>query len=384
MCDRTAAGAAFTVHPAGRRPAGGVEPGRPPGAARRRARRTRTAPYRSRPRRHRAGAALTWRPPTRPACSDRATRSDEVWLPTLDYDGWRPSSGRERWAALAWAWLDTTRVPGLVGGRDERDRPLAALGPDLDRTQPAPRYAATCSGPGHPAARRRRRAEEVTARLRWHRPRRAGTLSHRLVGWTLREAELLGVTGRGALSGHGRALLAGDLAGAAAALAPLLPEPTDHVLLQADLTAVAPGPLDRGARPVAGADGRRRVHRRRDRVPLHRGSVRRALDAGRAAADLHALLAAHSRTPVPQPLTYLIDDVARRHGRIRVGAASAYLRCDDEALLAELLADRRAAGLRLRRLAPTVLAAAVPVDAVLETLRALGTRRPPSRSTATW
>ncbi|WP_039938611.1 helicase-associated domain-containing protein, partial [Streptomyces himastatinicus] len=102
------------------------------------------------------------------------------------------------------------------------------------------------------------------------------------------------------------------------------------------------------------------------------GSVRRALDAGQAADDLHTFLAAHSRTPVPQPLTYLIDDVARKHGHLRIGAASAYLRCDDETLLAEILADRRSAGLRLRRLAPTVLAAQAPPDALLEGLRAMG------------
>ena len=33
-------------------------------------------------------------------------------------------------------------------------------------------------------------------------------------------------------------------AGAAAAIDPHLPRPVDHVLLQADLTAVAPGPLE--------------------------------------------------------------------------------------------------------------------------------------------
>jgi hypothetical protein len=101
-------------------------------------------------------------------------------------------------------------------------------------------------------------------------------------------------------------------------------------------------------------------------------SVRRALDAGRTAAELQAFLTAHSRTPVPQPLSYLIDDVARRHGTLRVGAASAYLRCDDDAVLTELLADRRANGLGLRRLAPTVLAAQADPSTLLERLRAMG------------
>lgn len=75
---------------------------------------------------------------------------------------------------------------------------------------------------------------------------------------------------------------------------------------------------------------------------------------------------------MPQPLTYLIDDVARRHGHLRIGAASAYVRCDDDALLNEILADKRSADLRLRRLAPTVLAAQTDPTTLLEGLRAMG------------
>ena len=40
-------------------------------------------------------------------------------------------------------------------------------------------------------------------------------------------------------------------------------------------------------------------------------ALRRALDAGYAAEDLHELFARRSRTAVPQGLRYLIDDVAR-------------------------------------------------------------------------
>lgn len=193
-----------------------------------------------------------------------------------------------------------------------------------------------------------------------------------LVRWTVTEAEMLGVTGRGALAAHGRALLRRSGDAAALLLGPLLPEPLDHVLLQADLTAVAPGPLQPHLAETlhvladVESKGGATVFR------FTQESVRRALDAGRTAADLHAFLSAHSRTPVPQPLSYLVDDVARRHGRLRVGAASAYVRCDDDALLSELLADRRAAGLGLRRLAPTVLAAQSDPATLLERLRALG------------
>jgi hypothetical protein len=101
-------------------------------------------------------------------------------------------------------------------------------------------------------------------------------------------------------------------------------------------------------------------------------SVRRALDAGRTGDDLLARLERASSTPVPQPLRYLVQDTARRYGRIRIGTASCYVRADDELALAELLADRRTATLRLRRLAPTVLAAQAPPETVLSVLRGMG------------
>jgi hypothetical protein len=144
------------------------------------------------------------------------------------------------------------------------------------------------------------------------------------------------------------------------------------VLLQADLTAVAPGPLQR---PLADTLDVLADVESKGGATVYRftpGSVRRALDAGRSASDLHAFLSEHSRTPVPQPLTYLIDDVARRHGHLRIGSASAYVRCDDDAVLNEIVADKRSQGLRLRRLAPTVLAAQADPATLLEGLRAMG------------
>ncbi|MFC8709182.1 helicase-associated domain-containing protein [Streptomyces sp. NPDC057197] len=357
---------------------------------------------------------------------------DERYAATPAYDEWRERPAAERWALLAQAWLAATRTPGVAGGRDAKDRVLSALGPGLDRSAaPEVRHRVLALLAGLPEGTAPV-AESVLARLRWERPLRGAQRDHehdlreRLARWTLSEAELLGVTGRGALSAHGRALLgappapeparapeptgpgdklpvhhhrgadvpqaaqaaptaraaaavplsgAGRAAAAEAAarlLAPLLPEPLDHVLLQADLTAVAPGPL---RRPLADTLGVLADVESKGGATVYRftpASVRRALDAGRTAADLHDFLGRHSRTPVPQPLAYLIDDVARRHGHLRVGAASAYVRCDDDALLNEILADKRSAGLRLRRLAPTVLATPADPAALLEGLRAMG------------
>src|SRR5690606_18815998 len=97
---------------------------------------------------------------------------------------------------------------------------------------------------------------------------------------------------------------------AAAALDAALPAPIDHVLLQADLTAIAPGPLETSlARTMSlladvESRGGATVYR------FGPATVRRALDAGLSGDDVLTLLARHSRTPVPQPLTYLVQDTA--------------------------------------------------------------------------
>lgn len=294
---------------------------------------------------------------------------DGEWLPTSGYDLWRVRGTADRWTALALTWLSMDRVPGLVGDRDERDRPLNALHADLRRASAPGIRAATlgvlASAPGLAPAR-----DAVLERLAWEQPRRRGPLREQLTDFALREAEQVGVTGLGALSTHGRALVEGG--DAASVLAPLLPEPVDHVLLQADLTAVAPGPLtselNRWMTLTADIEskGGATVYR------FSESSIRRALDAGHGGEELVSMLARHSATPVPQALSYLVTDVARRHGRIRVGTASAYIRCDDPALLDQITADRRSSALRLRRLAPTVIASRSPRAALVDSLRAMG------------
>src|SRR3954452_18983332 len=294
------------------------------------------------------------------------------WVPTTAYDGWLGSPPELRCVALVRGWLTLPRLPRLVGQRDDRDKVLAALGPDVERpSAPGERRRVLDLllevTPGSAATR-----ESVTAVLSWRAPRRGGRLRDVLPEWVLDEAELLGLTGRGGLSSYARSVLDGDDRAATRALGTLLPDPLDHVLVQPDLTVIAPGPLDRElAQELAlvadiESTGGATVYR------VSESSVRRALDAGRAASDVHELFRTRSKTPVAQALTYLIDDVARRHGRLRVGSSASYLRCDDEALLTEVLAAKRTAPLRLRRLAPTVLTSDAPVGQVLEVLRSLG------------
>lgn len=299
---------------------------------------------------------------------------DQAWLPTDAFDRWSAQPVPDRWVTLVTAWLATSRLPGLVGSRDRAGKTRNALSPEmssvfssetrrmaLEVLAEVPEDHVLAAGTGVPSLARR---------VAWLRPRRPGSRVDQ-VGWALVEAAHLGITGLNGLSTAGRALLA-EAGPAVDALAPLLPQPVDHVLIQADLTAVAPGPLESGLarrlQLVADVESRggATVYR------FTPASVRRALDVGWSAAEIHDFVASVSRTEVPQPLTYLVDDAARTFGTLRVGHAEAFIRADDEAALSELLHHPNVGSLGLRRIAPTVLVSSTPLDVLLPRLRDLG------------
>ncbi len=327
---------------------------------------------------------------------DATAGVDVQFVPTAAYDRWSTELVAARWALLAEGWLRAPTAAWLVGERDERGRQIAAMSLDVRRSAaPELRAEVLCALAAAPPGVAPE-TSSLRALLSWRAPQRSGTLLAGMIDGTIAEAELLGLTGRGAPSAVGRLLAAklaqegadparavalpgrstrGDAAlcgQLADALAPLLPEPVEELLLQADLTAVAPGPLvpQVAVRVAQMADvestGAATVYR------FSEGSLRRALDAGMTAEDIHAELGRLGRTGIPQALTYLIDDTARRHGRLRAGPASSYLRCDDTALLAEVVASRRTQTLGLRRIAPTIVISSLPPAEMLAGLREAG------------
>ncbi|MBD8079051.1 helicase-associated domain-containing protein [Cellulosimicrobium arenosum] len=298
-------------------------------------------------------------------------------------EDWLGDGLGERWAALARGWSRSRRTPWLVGSRDEKGALRSALDPELWRPW-VPRLRTAVLDVLADAPGRGLRPDDVVAALRWRTPR-AVPPEQAVVG-LLREAELLGVTGAGAISTPGRALLAEhdtdpaagpsapreSPAGPAEAFASVLPAAVDELLLQGDLTGIVPGrpsaALERLVEVAADVESRGAA----TTVRFGAASVVRALDHGRTADDLLTELAAHSRTPVPQPLEYLVRDTARRHGRVRVGAASSYVRAEDPALLAGLVEAAALRHLGLVQIAPTVLVAAVPAGELQAALRERG------------
>jgi XPB/Ssl2-like helicase family protein len=154
-------------------------------------------------------------------------------------------------------------------------------------------------------------------------------------------------------------------------VAGVLVETPCTVILQSDLTAVVSGQPTPAVSRVLGAAA---VTEARGAAGVWRfgpASVRAALDAGWTAPQLLAELAAVSDRPVPQPLEYLVADVARRHGQVRVRGMRSCVQAD-EATITEILHTRSLAKLELARIAPTVLSSPYELDEVLARLRAAG------------
>ena len=288
--------------------------------------------------------------------------TDDSILPTNAFDLWLTKSAEDRWHSLVTLWLETSRVAGLVGKGDSKS--VAALGPELDRAGIAGLkrliFAHLCENPEIDPD-----IATLEARLKFDAPTRANS---EYLSWILREAEWLGITGQGAISTFGKALIDGNELGVEKAL----PAPVDHILIQADNSAIAPGPL---TIEIANEMGTVADIESRGGATVYRfteGSIRRALDHGKTGDSIKEFLKKTSKTPMPQPLEYLINDVAKRHGRLRVGHASSYIRCEDEGLITQITHDKKLEDLRLRKLAPQVLIAEVEINELVIALRESG------------
>ncbi len=206
---------------------------------------------------------------------------NDLLLPTTEFDSWQSRALATQWVALVSTWFD--HHPNSGKGWVKR-LALSAF--------------------GDPADGRTLSALEVTAWLDWKRPRRPGR-SHQQVTTMLEQASWLGLTGLDAVASYTASL-------DAEALADLLPQRVDHVVIQADFTAIAPGPLtaeaahDLGTLADVESRGGATVYR------FSVASLERARRLGWSSDEMLATLAARSRTPLPQPLRYLVSDLERR------------------------------------------------------------------------
>ncbi|MBM0239316.1 helicase-associated domain-containing protein [Micromonospora sp. ATA32] len=254
-------------------------------------------------------------------------------LPTEAYDAWSDQQPAEQLTGLLAGWLSSEGAP--LHQPAGAGQPVPALVRTADSAaMPLLRAAVLGVSAGLPPGAAAVDVEAVISLARWRNPLLVDHLEDTtgLVGGVWWEAQLLGAVAHGALSDLGRALAADQPQQLAAVLDRLLPPAEETVLLQADLTAVVVGTPSRTLAALLDAAADREARGGASTWRFSPASVRRALDAGGSESELlTALRDRATGARVPQPLEYLINDTARRHGAIRVrpspAACAATTRC---------------------------------------------------------
>jgi hypothetical protein len=307
----------------------------------------------------------------------------DVLLPTVAFETFQDLRPETVWAAAASIWWSSQRAWERSGEVSPSDWSRWATPSPLAVGATRARWAEffTVLPPGQGIT-----VEEAQRVLGVKYPLVDRIRQDRIVAAVVEQAELLGITGRGALSAVGRWLVAAgdvptpdplalaettepDLVSLAAEL---LPPTVDHLLLQADLTMVAPGPLapdvGRRLRDLADVEssGVATVYR------LSVATIERAIDRGWTATSLTDFLESVSSTPVPQTVSYLIADTVQRHGRLRAGPAACYLQVSDPTELDLAVAAAAKLGLVLRPVSDTVAVSGTAPGSVVASLRAAG------------
>lgn len=125
-------------------------------------------------------------------------------------------------------------------------------------------------------------------------------------------AELLGLAVGGRLTPPAILLLAGDPTQALATAVRDFPSAAPGVYLQPDLSLIVPGPLDPADEHALAAIADTEQIGAAVTMRLSPASLTRALHSGQRTDDIRALLERLSLTGIPQPLDYLLNDLARK------------------------------------------------------------------------
>lgn len=272
--------------------------------------------------------------------SGLVTSIDSRWVLTDRASWWLDVEPEERWSLLAKTWLE---LLGFIAA-DELASQLsggAGLASTLRLCFPLERF-------------------EPESRL----------------GHVITYSELIGLSVADELSSWTIPLVEGNLDKAAKLIAASLPQTQSRVIVQSDLSIIAPGPLtavdERELRVFVDIEQAGLASRYR----LSALSVSFGLESGLSAAAMTATLQRLSDKPLPQPVEYLLAEAEKRFGRIRViedpRTGGCFVSSTDEVLLTELATEVRLKPYALVRQDRNLLASKLNRDRVYFGLRNIG------------
>ncbi len=268
------------------------------------------------------------------------TSVDSRWALTDRASWWLGAEPEERWSLLAKTWLE---LLGFIAA-DELASQLssgAGLASTLRDCFPLERF-------------------EPESRL----------------GHVITYSELIGLSVADEIASWAIPLVEGKLEKASKLISGSLPKPQSKIIVQSDLSIIAPGPLtpkdERELRVFVDMEQAGLASRYR----LSALSVSFGLESGLTRAQLTSTLERLSAKPLPQPVEYLLAESEKRFGRVRViednRTGGCFVSATDEVLLTELATEVRLKPYALVRQDRNLLASKMSRDRVYVGLRNIG------------
>ena len=283
---------------------------------------------------------------------------------------WRAGDPSTRFADLAVAWWGLPITPTVARNPEGKVMPALA-GRIVDGSAMELRWSVIDAVAALPTGSAVAGEQTLIRRMNWQSPGLFDADDPAIAAiWA--EAHLLGVLAQGALTPVGRALVDRDPSALLSVAAAMLAPAATVGSFGSDLTVMVAGSPSAAVSTLLDSCADRESRGAAVVWRFSPASVRRAFDEGVTADSLISALRDIAEADLPQPLTYLIADVQRRHGTLVVMPALSGVRSEDEPLLIEVAAHRSLRSLQPHLLAPTVLLFQGSASAVVQALRAAG------------
>ena len=193
----------------------------------------------------------------------------------------------------------------------------------------------------------------------------------------LEQAQGIGFSVNGVPTALLHMCLEGKIETAQDLLHPHLPQLQHSLIVQADLSLIAPGPLDTATETILRKFAQVEQVSVASTYRLSALSISHGLECGLSADQIRAVLTDLSAKALPQPVEYLLNESASRFGRLRIatgtnGAERSILSSTDGILLTEILNDSRLRPFAFFALTAGTLASRFEPDVVYFGLRDFG------------
>ena len=265
--------------------------------------------------------------------------SDKRFHPTDVADNWIESDPKSRWLTLASSWL---AILGASGAKELASQHL----------QDPTKSINELIGSSFPLV-------NASAQSR--------------IGRVAELADAIGLSVNGFAASWLPAVLGGKLPVAVKNLEKWLPAQQNRIIVQADLSIIAPGPL------ASDVEVELRKFTDTESIGLATGyrispmSISCGLEEGLTEKQIRALLEKLSGTSIPQPVDYLITETASRFSRLRIsaGKTGSIITSTDELLATQILLDSKMKSYGLRK-SENLITSTLEPEALYHALRENG------------